>query len=155
MSKEKRSFFERLTGSVPDDIDFESDSKDSSPINASYSYNSDGEESEEDGQLAVDVFQSDNEIIIRAIVAGLRPEDVDVFTTRDSVTIRGKRDGRRTGRENYFCQELYWGPFSRTISLSGEIDPDSVDAVTKNGVLTIKLPLINKNRTQKIRVKEE
>ncbi|MCK6463027.1 MAG: Hsp20/alpha crystallin family protein [Candidatus Pacebacteria bacterium] len=156
MSKDKRSFFERLTGANNSDFDYEErEELEEKSSEGNYGYAADGEEPGEEGQLAVDVYQSDNDIVIQAIVAGVRPEEVDVAITRDSVTIKGRRENaRRTGRENFFCQELYWGSFSRTITLSSEIDPDSVEASSKNGILTVKLPLINKNRMQKIKVRE-
>lgn len=154
MFKAKRSFFERLTGSAASEGDFEEENV--------YEENSDEQEDlkiqeeAEDGQLAVDVFKTDNDIIIQTIVAGVRSDMLDVSITRDNVSIKGRRENnRRTGRENYACQELYWGSFSRSISLPEEIDQDSADASIKNGILTIKLPLLNKNRIQKVRIKEE
>ena len=80
----------------------------------------------EDGQLAVDVFQNDNEVIIQSIVAGVKPDDLDISIDKNSVTIRGKRENNRlTKRENAVCQELYWGGFSRTVSLSDEMDSET------------------------------
>jgi len=151
MSKEKRSFFERLTGS-----DYEEQAS-----QAQYDSTDNGNapmlnEDAEEGQMAVDVFQTESDIIIQAIVAGVRPENLDVSITRDSVSIKGKRENtRRTGRENFLCQELYWGSFGRVITLPDEIDADSAEASTNPGILTIKLPLLNKGRVQKVRVKEE
>ena len=110
----------------------------------------------EDGQLAVDVFQGDNEVIIQSIVAGVKPDDLDISIDKDSVTIKGRRESNRlTERENAICQELYWGGFSRTVSLSDEMDSDNAEAVIKNGILTIRLPFAKKIQKQKIRVTEE
>ena len=110
----------------------------------------------EDGQLAVDVFQGDNEVTIQSIVAGVKPDDLDISIDKNSVTIRGKRENNRlTKRENAVCQELYWGSFSRKVSLSDEMDPDNAEAVIKNGILTIRLPFAKKIQKQKIRVTEE
>lgn len=159
MSKEKKSFFERLTGSMPENTDYVEEGN----------YNLSGASSEEkkypsreevydteDGQLAVDVFQGDNEIIIRSIVAGVKPDDLDISIDKDSVSIKGKRESNRlTERENALVQELYWGGFSRTISLSEEMDTDNAEATIKNGILTIRLPFAKKIQKQRIRVTEE
>ena len=96
------------------------------------------------------------EIIIKTMVAGVKPEDLDVSITRDMVTIKGKReDSRRIENENFFFQELYWGSFSRSILLPQEIDTDEAEATMKSGILTIKLPKIDKERVQKVKIKGE
>lgn len=159
MSKEKKSFFERLTGLAPENEDYTEGNN----------YNLSGESSEEEkypsaeevydaeeGQLAVDVMQGDNEIIIQSIVAGVKPDDLDISIDKDSVSIRGKRESNRLAeRENALCQELYWGGFSRTVSLSDEINSENAEATIKNGILTIRLPFAKKIKKQKIRVQEE
>ena len=152
MSKEKKTFFERLTGSIPENADYENGSN--------YDLSSIGSEEktyeEEDGQLAVDVFQGKNEVIIQSIVAGVKPDDLDISINKDSVTIRGKRESNRlVEKEDAVCQELYWGGFSRTISLSEEIDAENSEASTKNGILTIRLPFLRKAPDKKIREQEE
>ena len=156
MSKEKKSFFERLTGSMPEGAEensynlLEDKGEERSFIERENDYDT------EDGQLAVDVFQGDNEVIIQSIVAGVKPDDLDISIDKDSVTIRGKRESNQlTERENALVQELYWGSFSRTVSLSEEMDTDNSEATIKNGILTIKLPFAKKIQKQKIRVTEE
>lgn len=161
MSKDKRSFFERLTGSMPEntgnDYTGENDYNLSNAGSEEKRYPSREDDYDtEDGQLAVDVFQGDNEVIIQSIVAGVKPDDLDISIDKDSVTIKGKRaNNRLTERENALVQELYWGKFSRTVSLSDEMDPDNAEAVIKNGILTIRLPFAKKIQKQKIRVTEE
>ena len=152
MSKEKKTFFEKLTGSMPENADYEEDGG-YNPSNADI-----GRESidDEEGQLAVDVFQGENEVIIQSIVAGVKPDDLDISINKDSVTIRGKRESNRLiEKEDAVCQELYWGGFSRTISLSDEVDSENAEASIKNGILTIRLPFIRKAPIKKIRVQEE
>jgi len=153
MLKEKKSFFERLTGSDQENTDYEKgDNYDLSSIGSEEKTY----DEEEDGQLAVDVFQGKNEVIVQSIVAGVKPDALDISINKDSVTIRGKRESNRlTEKENAICQELYWGGFSRTISLSDEIDSENAEAIIKNGILTIRLPLAQKIQTKKIRVQEE
>lgn len=111
-------------------------------------------EDDNEGQLSVDVHQTPSEIIIRAMVAGVRQDDLDVTITRDMVTIKCKRENVHTvAEEDYFFRELYWGSFSRTILLPQEVEPDEAEATEKNGLLTIKLPKINKGRQTKLKIK--
>ena len=108
----------------------------------------------QDGQLTVDVYQTSNEIIIKAMVAGVRGEELDITITREMVTIKGSRTKERTiSEKDYFHQELYWGNFSRTIMLPHEVLPEEAEATEKHGLLTIKVPKVDKNRNTKVRVK--
>ncbi|MDX1608147.1 MAG: Hsp20/alpha crystallin family protein [Candidatus Spechtbacterales bacterium] len=114
------------------------------------------EEYEEEGRLTIDVYETDNEIVIKSTIAGVEPEDLDINITSDSVTIRGKRQkDEEISTENYFYQECYWGAFSRSVILPTEIDADKADATIKNGVLTIKLPKLSKTQQKKLKVKVE
>jgi HSP20 family protein len=168
MPKDKRSFFERLTGTVKvdrdeDDHDFESRQRHiaieprGTPRREPEPTHSEGEwieESAEEGQLTVDVYQTANDIIIKTIVAGVRPEDLDISISRDMVTIRGKREERHEASdEDYFHRELYWGSFSRTVLLPEEVDTETAEASESHVLLTIKLPKIDKRRQMKLRVK--
>ena len=156
MSKEKKSFFERLTGSVPENMDDSGYDAPAAKSEEDSFIEKEEDYGEENGQLAVDVFQGDNEVTIQSIVAGVKPDDLDISIDKNSVTIRGKRENNRlTERENAICQELYWGGFSRTISLSDEMDSENAEATIKNGILTIRLPFAKKFQKQKIRVTEE
>lgn len=99
----------------------------------------------EEGHLTVDVFKSGKDIVIQSTIAGTDPKDIDVSITKDMVTIRGHRITEEKTRSNdYYHRELYWGSFSRSIILPAEIDPDNAKAAIKNGVLTIRLPKIEK-----------
>ena len=112
------------------------------------------EEEAEEGQLAVDVYQTPGEIIVQTMVAGVRPEDLTINITRDMITIRGKREENRIiTDDNYFSRELYWGSFSRTILLPQEVDPEEAEATEKHGLLTIRLPKIDKGKKTNLRVK--
>ncbi|MDP2642031.1 MAG: Hsp20/alpha crystallin family protein, partial [bacterium] len=112
------------------------------------------EELEEEAQLTVDVYHTPSEIIIKTMVAGVKPDDLDVLITRDSVTIRGKRSEEKTvSGDEYFHRELYWGSFTRTITLPEEVDVDGAEAVEKYGMLILHLPKLDKNRQTKLRVK--
>jgi len=147
---QKRSFFERLTGAV------KLEEENQLPELKTYSNKIRPSilEEEEEGQLTVDVYQTPSEIVIKTMVAGVKPDDLDVTITRDSVTIRGKREEDRTmSGEDYFHRELYWGSFSRTIILPEEIDVEESEAVEKYGLLILRLPKIDKNKQAKLKVR--
>lgn len=151
--KTKRSFFERLTGAVRLDED---DADGSHPLKVNEPTGKPGifEESQEEAQLTIDVHQTPGEIIIKTMVAGVKPEDLDVAITRDSVTIHGERSEDRTVSDHdYLHRELYWGSFSRTIVLPEEINVDEAEAVERHGLLILTLPKLDKNRQTKLRVK--
>ncbi|KND48819.1 MAG: Protein containing Heat shock protein Hsp20 protein [Parcubacteria bacterium C7867-005] len=147
----KRSFFERLTGAVR--LEDEQITEEPTPSSQTSSRLGAFEE-EEEGQLTVDVYQTPSEIVIKTMVAGVKPEDLDVTITRDSVTIRGKREEDRTlVGDDYIHRELYWGSFSRVIPLPEEIDVEESEAVEKYGLLILRLPKIDKHRLTKLKVK--
>ncbi|PIT98205.1 MAG: hypothetical protein COT71_01915 [Candidatus Andersenbacteria bacterium CG10_big_fil_rev_8_21_14_0_10_54_11] len=110
---------------------------------------------EQEGQLTVDVFQDEENVIIQSTIAGVAPEDLDVSITNDMVTIRGqRRRALAVNPEDYFYQECYWGSFSRSIILPVEIDADAAEAKIKNGVLTIRIPKATTAMTRRLRVRE-
>jgi len=143
----KRSFFERLTGSVSMSDEAENqlpETREENWIN----------NAPEEGELNIDVYQNPNEIIIKTMVAGVKPEDLDVSISRDMVTIKGKRENERTiADDDYFHRELYWGSFSRAIVLPQEIDVDASEAIEKHGLLILKLPKLDKNRQTRLKVR--
>jgi len=150
MAKNNRSFFERLTGAVRIDDNPEEEAK-TSLIKPKEMWD---DTLAEEGELSVDVYQGPNDIIIKTMVAGVKPEDLDVSITREMVTIKGKREEERTiNEDDYFHKELYWGSFSRTVVLPQEIDVDAAEATEKHGLLILRLPKLNKNRQTKVRVK--
>lgn len=112
------------------------------------------EEDPEEGQLTVDVYETPSDIIIKTMVAGVKPEDLDISITREMVTIHGKREeDRNVASEDYFHRELYWGSFSRTVVLPKEIDIDEAEAIEKFGLLILKLPKLDKNKETRLKVK--
>jgi len=152
MAKEKRSFFERLTGAV--NVPAENEEREVNVAAADEKLSEWLEEENGDGQLAVDVYQTPDDIFIRAMVAGVKAEDLDISITRDMVTIKGLREGsQEISEENFFFKELYWGSFSRTILLPQEVEVEEAEASEKNGLLTIRLPKVDKGRQTKLRVK--
>jgi HSP20 family protein len=108
---------------------------------------------EMEGQLAIDVYQTAGEVIIKAPIAGVRQEDLDVTITDEMVTIRGERhDVNHEAVEGYMVQECYWGSFSRSYALSIAVDSDKSTARLLNGILTIVIPKAAKARTKTIAV---
>ena len=109
---------------------------------------------EEDGELTVDIYDSGDSIIIQSTVAGVKPEDLDISITTDSITIRGKRKQQEEIREeDYYYKELFWGSFSRSIILPEEIEEGEAEANLKHGLLSIRLPKKKRNTVQKLKVK--
>ena len=154
--RDNRSFFEKLTGSVRMDEPFEEAS--SKLPTKGKAVGAPGEtwteEESEEGELTIDVYQTPSEIVIKSMVAGVKPEDLDISITRDMVTIKGKRETERFVKdEDYYHRELYWGSFSRTIMLPAEVEVEEADAVEKHGLLIIRLPKIDKNKQTRLRVK--
>jgi HSP20 family molecular chaperone IbpA len=164
MAKNKPSFFERLTGAVKLDDDDSDDRNDRGQITGKSSARTMEtptvkaaswiDESAEEGELTVDVYQNNDTIFVKAMIAGVRPEDLDINISRDLITIRGKREEERlSSTDDYFIRELYWGSFSRTVSLPEEIDVDESEAIEKHGLLILRLPKLDKKRQSKLKVK--
>lgn len=153
----KRSFFDRLAGprAIDDDYDFEEDAPrrpQSGPAVAASTPAPTEERTE--GHLPVDMYQTPTEIVIRTFVAGVRPEDMNVSISRDMVVLEGAREehGEATSSD-YFNQELFWGTFARTVMLPQEVDVDGAQATSKDGLLSITLPKLDRTRQTKLRVK--
>lgn len=165
--EKKKSFLERLTGSIridDDDVQKNHSSNTARTISVSDEDSVDLKnihdekklelEDESDAELTIDLYQTQSEIIIQTMVAGVQPDNLAITITRDMVVIRGKREENQSvSTEDYFTQELYWGSFSRTISLPEEVDPEEAEAIEKHGLLIIRLPKINKNKETKLKVK--
>lgn len=108
---------------------------------------------EYEGQLAIDVYHTPSEVVIKAPIAGVRQEDLDVTITDEQVSIRGERhDLQNEPVEAYLLQECYWGAFSRTFNLPMAVDTDKANARLANGILTITIPKAAKARTKTIAI---
>ena len=153
----KKSFFERLTGGVNLDDEYEEEEEEYKPT-ASLKVKETPDsswvsEEPQEGELTVDVFQTPTSIVIKTLVAGVKRDDLDISISRDMVTIRGKREEERNISESdYFHKELYWGSFSRTVLLPTEIDIEAAEATENLGMLTIRLPKIDKEKQTKLKV---
>ena len=162
MARKKRSLFDWLTGGAEADTDYSfEDIESGNGFGGGSNVRLDkraavAEVPEEavDGELAIDVHQTPTHIIIKAMIAGVRPEDLDISITRDMVTVRGKRERHTEGSSgDFFFQELYWGSFARTVVLPQEVEIEEAEATEKHGLLTIRLPKVDKGRQAKLKVK--
>lgn len=112
------------------------------------------EEAAGEGELSVDVYQTADDIIVRAMIPGVRKDDMDISISRDSITIRGNRkEDKNIDDRDFVIRELYWGAFSRTVRLPHEVDIEHAEATENQGLLTIKLPRVDKERQTKLRIK--
>lgn len=112
------------------------------------------DEEEYEGQLAIDAYQTDDSVVVKAPVAGVRPDDLEIAITDEVVTVKGERhDDSTVTRDHYFTQECYWGSFSRSYLLPVPVEADKADAKLQNGILTITIPKQEKTRTRVIKVK--
>ena len=95
---------------------------------------------EVEGQLLLDVAETETELVVVAAAAGVRPENLEMHLHNDLLTIRGERFSPVPSGADYFCQESYWGKFSRTVVLPSDVQSEQVRAEFKNGLLIIRLP---------------
>lgn len=105
------------------------------------------------GQLAVDVYETKERLVVKARTAGVNKAELDVSISDNQLTIRGTLSaGNEDGVENYFLQECYWGEFSRTIALPVPVKEEDIEAVLKDGVLTISFGKLKQDTVKKIQV---
>ena len=108
---------------------------------------------EAEGELAIDVYQTESDVVIQSAIAGVKPENLDIAIERDILTIRGNREKPFEESGDYFTQECYWGPFSREVVMPVEVDPERVEATMKEGILTIKIPKLLREKLRRIKVR--
>lgn len=180
MSK-KRSFFERLTGGITlseekeektesEDTELNKKGKKSAiakltPLNSEHKgkhahkeeSNTEEDEAENNDEdianLSVDVFESHTEVVVNAFVAGVHPDNIDVTITRNSISIRGHRDDENRKGFDQIENELFWGKFERDVVLAIDLEPDRAEASQKQGLLTITVPKIDRDRRSTPKVK--
>jgi len=108
---------------------------------------------EYEGQLAVDAYQTNDEVVVKAPIAGVKPQDLEISITDEVLTVRGKRSQEvAVEQADYFCQECYWGAFSRTYVLPVPVDADRAQANLKDGILTIVIPKQEKSKTRVLKI---
>jgi HSP20 family protein len=108
---------------------------------------------DEEGQLAIDVYQTSNELIIKAPIAGVKHEELEVSITDELLVIRGeRREGVPDELEGYIVQECYWGSFSRSFQFPIAVDSEKASASLVNGILTITVPKAARIKTRNLPV---
>ncbi len=175
MNNTRKSFLQRLTGSFKDEEEEAVEIEKMSQVNRkSFSKLNTKDEDEEDdyddrdaeiesdedilitveGQLGIDLFETPVEVIVKTMIPGVRKEDIDISLSRDMLTIRGERKDEKTiADDDYHYKELYWGTFSRTVKLPHEVDIDRAEATESQGMLTLRLPRVDRGRQAKLKVK--
>lgn len=157
MAKEKKSFFEKI---ISDPSASKSGAEIEKEVNVSQ-----GQEVEiknktpkniEEGQLSVDVYETDSSINVVSIIGGIKEEDVNISVDNNVLTITGTREkDEEQENRNYFVTECFWGSFSRSIILPAEVDVERVKATMKNGILKVDLPKLSGRRSKKIKIEKE
>lgn len=105
------------------------------------------------GQLAVDVYETDDKLVVKARTAGVNKEELDVSISDGILTISGTlSSGDETDATNWHIQECYWGEFSRTLALPVSVKEDEVEAILKDGVLSVTFNKIKQEQAKKIQV---
>ena len=105
------------------------------------------------GQLAVDVYETKEKLVVKARTAGVNKDELDVSIADNTLSVRGTLSaGSEEGVENYFVQECYWGEFSRSIALPVPVKEDEIEAVLKDGVLTISFTKLKQDTVKKITI---
>ena len=160
----KKSFFEKLTGSIKfnngdkyesyEEEYLEEDEDTSRTLDIESDEELEEEYEEEVGELSIDMHRIDNAIVIKTMVAGIQKSEIDITLTRDMVVIEGSRQPESIGKtkDTYF-EELYWGAFERTIELPEEVDIELAEAHEHHGLLTLVLPLVDRHRQARIKIK--
>jgi len=106
------------------------------------------------GELAVDMYQTANDVVVKAALPGVKPEEVDISITGDTLTIKGEhKEEQEVKQEDYFYKEHRYGAFSRSVTIPVQVKSDKAEAVFENGVLTLTLPKAEEIKPKQIKVK--
>ncbi len=139
------SFIGQLTGREEKPVTEENE------LDSNLDYQFDMENEDTIFDLPIDVYQDNDNMYLRAFIPGVKPEHIDVHITRDVVEITGERvESEKIDSDNYSQRELVWGKFEKKVLLPNEIDVDRVKANTIHGMITLKMPKLDKNRAVKV-----
>lgn len=175
MNNTRKSFLQRLTGSFREEDEeaiekmsqvnrksfgklnkknIDIDDEDDREIDINIEIEDDDDLVTVEGQLGIDLFETPVEVIVKTMIPGVRKDDIDISLSRDMLTIRGERKDEKTiSDDDYHYRELYWGAFSRTVKLPHEVDIDKAEATESQGMLTLRLPRIDRERKANLKVK--
>lgn len=146
---------DELTAAFLGEDELMTDEPQQAPSNASEAAPTDEWDEEEavPGQLAVDVYETKEKLVVKARTAGVNKSELDVSIADNTLSIRGTLSaGNEEDVENYFVQECYWGEFSRSIALPVPVKEDEIEAVLKDGVLTVSFTKVKQDSVKKIQV---
>ncbi|MCD6361095.1 MAG: Hsp20/alpha crystallin family protein [Armatimonadetes bacterium] len=105
---------------------------------------------------AVDMYQTDTEVVVKASLPGMKSEDVDITVTGDVITLKGEhREEQEVKEENYFRREMRSGSFTRTLPIPVPVNVDKAEAEFENGVLTVHLPKTEESKAKSVKVKSK
>jgi HSP20 family protein len=106
------------------------------------------------GELALDMYETKDDVVVKAALPGVKPEDVDITITGDTLTIRGETEQENEDKQgNYLRRERRYGEFVRAITLPSGLQIDKADASFDNGELTLKIPKSEQVKPKSIKVK--
>lgn len=143
-------FLSKLTGSNESEEDFNNENDFESNIDYSMD---DMLDSSDEISLAVDAFEDEDNLYIKAFIPSVDPKELDIDISRDTVTISGERfEVEERDQDQFFQRELSWGKFQKRILLPKEIDIESIKASVNHGTLTLRLPKIDKDRKVKVQI---
>ena len=112
--------------------------------------------SSEEGELAVDLCENKDDLILQAVIGGVEISELDISITNDMITVRGERKRESKDKiEKVYYNECFWGPFSRSLILPQEINADKAKATIKNCLLTIHSPKLMKTKRKTLKIEEE
>ncbi len=104
-----------------------------------------------EGELAVDVYETENDIVIQAPIGGVKKEDLEIITEKDMVIIKGKRERlEKKEIKDFYAEECFYGDFRRDVVLPEETDPSRIEADIKEGILIVRAPKIEREKRRKI-----
>lgn len=151
MAKEKQSFFEKIIKPEAPKKKEAEEEINNFPI--SEEADEKALKNNQEGQLSVDVYETDSSIVVESIVGGVKIEDINISVSNNVLTLKGiRKKMEETDARNYFVAECFWGSFSRSIILPSEVDIDAVKATMKNGILKIVLPKASAEKVKKITI---
>ena len=106
------------------------------------------------GEVPIDLYQTRDNVVVKATLPRVNPEEVDVSITGDTLTIKGEhKEEKEIKEEDYLCKECRYGAFSRSVTLPPEIKSDKAEAVFENGILTLTIPKSEQVKPKQIKVK--
>lgn len=108
-----------------------------------------------EGQPAIDLYETEKELVVQTAIAGIKTEQIDISLENDILIIKGKRENPvLEDNKIYFTRECYFGPFSREIILPREVNTATIKAGIKEGVLTIRMNKIEREKSKKINIEK-